>query len=429
MTYLENFSQIERDIESCMQCGNCQAVCPLYRETLSEASVARGKVQIAQAVLSGKIDYNSEAAHIFDACLTCRACVENCPCDVQVDKIVLAARAAMVKKKGLPIIKRPIFKVLKSPSLFKAGLTVGAKTQGMFFKTAGREGMKMRIPVSGLLSKRVLPRLSKQSFLSTSQEFKQVEKAHYKVMFFTGCMANFVYPQASQAVLDIMDANQVEVIIPAKQHCCGFPVMAHGDTATFKEMAKSHIDIFKKYNADYLITVCGTCGESFHQYYPEILKDDPEYAQAAAELGNKTRDIADFLLNILKFDRSILGPVRKTVTFHQPCHIGRGLNVGQEHLDIISAIPEINFRPMNEADKCCGGAGSFSITHYDLSQQVLKRKLDNIEASGAETVTTACGSCRMQITEGMTNNNMHQDLIYTVELLAESYRNGKEPSR
>ncbi|MBO8138330.1 MAG: (Fe-S)-binding protein [Desulfotomaculum sp.] len=420
MSYLKNYPEIENEIIKCMRCGNCQAVCPLYKETKSEGAVARGKVKLADAVLKGELQYTKDLAKIFETCLTCKACAANCPCGVQPDKIVLAARAKLVKERGLPFIKSVIFKGLSSPGLFKTGMALGAKTQGLFFKQTDK-GMSPRYPVSGLELRRVLPKLADRSFLSTAAEVNKVDKPKMRVAFFTGCTTNFIYPQVGEALLKVMKHNNVEVVVPKKQHCCGVPVLLHGDAETATEMARSHVNIFSKLDVDAIITVCGTCGESFSKHYPELLKDDPEYGEKAEKLAEKTYDFAQFLIDVIKIDKTALKPVNKTVTYHIPCHIGRGMNAGSQQIELITSIPGIKYNPLKQPDRCCGGAGSFSLTHYDLSYQVLKHKLEDVKSTGADILVTGCGSCRMQLTDGIAQEDLPQTVKHTVELLAEAY--------
>lgn len=424
MNYLRQFPEIEQETIKCMKCGNCQAVCPLYKETGAEGTVARGKIKLTEAVLEGKLDYTQRLAKIFETCLQCKACAAACPCGVQPDKIVLAARAKLAQERGLPPVKKLIFKVLSNPGLFKTGLALGARTQGLFFKQR-EDGQSTRVPISGIVLRRVLPKLAAPSFLNRVPENNPVPDARMTVAFFSGCTTNFAYPDVGKAILEIMKHNKINVIVPKAQHCCGLPVLVHGDVDTATEMAKSHVDLFNKYQVDAIITVCGTCGESFQKNYAELLKDDPEYSQKAQKLAKKTYDFAQFLVDVVGLNHSKLGPVEATVTYHIPCHIGRSMNAAEQQLQIIRSIPGIKFNSLKQPDRCCGGAGSFSLTHYDLSYAILKHKLDDIQSTGADYVITGCGSCRMQLNDGIAQEKMSQKVLHTAELLAQSYRNAQ----
>lgn len=424
MSYLRDFPVIEQETIKCMKCGNCQAVCPLYKETKAEGTVARGKVKLTEAVLENKLPYSHKLAKIFEMCLQCKACAAICPCGVEPDKIVLAARAKLVQERGLPTVKKMIFKVLSNPGLFKTGLAVGARTQGLFFKQR-EDGQSTRVPISGIVLRRVIPKLAVPSFLGRVPENNTFPGATKTIAFFSGCTTNFAYPGVGSALIEVMKRNNINVIVPKAQHCCGLPVLMHGDVETATQMAKSSVDIFSKYDVDAIITVCGTCGESFRVHYPELLQNDPEYYAKAKALSEKTYDFAQYLVDVVGLDPAKLGPVDATVTYHVPCHIGRSMKAKDQQLNIINSIPGVKYHPMRDPDRCCGGAGSFSLTHYDLSYDILKHKLDDIAFTDADYVITGCGSCRMQLNDGMAQEKMTQKVMHTVELLAQSYRNAR----
>lgn len=120
MNYYD-LSALAEEIASCMRCGNCQATCPYYQETGSESSVARGRIALAKYVLQGTIKYTPVLAERFE-CLTCYACNAACPCGVPIDRIFLAARAAMVREGGAPRLKKAYGSSIKKPEPAGPGL-------------------------------------------------------------------------------------------------------------------------------------------------------------------------------------------------------------------------------------------------------------------------------------------------------------------
>ena len=197
MSYYDLLETIDAEIAKCMKCGNCQAVCPIYKEDMAEWSVARGKIKLAKDLLEGRLDYTPRIEEIFSLCLTCQACAENCPCGVRPDKIILATRAAIAREKGLPTIKKYIFNVLKHPGQFKAGMHLGAKFQGFGLKKVNdTQLVKPRLPI-GLDMRRVMRPLASKSLLSQVSEITPVENPKARVVFFTGCMLNYIYTDAA----------------------------------------------------------------------------------------------------------------------------------------------------------------------------------------------------------------------------------------
>ena len=157
-----HLAAVEEEIIKCMRCGNCQAVCPLYKETRWEPAVARGKIRLAQAVLKDELPCTVGLKRRFDLCLTCMACVANCPSGVRVDRIILAARAALAGACGLPVPARTALGLMRRPGLFEGVIRTLSHVQGLFFKhRAG--GMTPRFPL-GLEWRRVFPPLAAVPF-------------------------------------------------------------------------------------------------------------------------------------------------------------------------------------------------------------------------------------------------------------------------
>lgn len=421
MTIYDTIDEVREELSKCMKCGNCMEVCPVYLETRSEGSVARGKIRLIDALLSGDLEYTKGLEERIGLCLTCMACVAKCPCGVKVDKIIFGTRAAIVKNRGLHPIKKAIFSVVKRPMLFNIGMKAGGMFQGLVFrKHVSVTGAHPRFPF-GLDMRRIIPPLAAKPLRSQLPDVVKVPNPVKKVAFFTGCSMNFLYDQAGRDVVEVLKRNNIEITVPKDQHCCGMPILAHGDAETALEMAKSHIDIFSKLDVEHIVTACGSCGTTFQHHYVEMLKDDPEYAERARNVAAKIIDISDYIVKVTGLDESKLGSLEMTVTYHDPCHLNRGMGVKDSPRDILKKIPGLKFVEMKNADRCCGSAGSFSLTHYDLSMDIHHHKSDAIKATDADAVVTGCGACIMQLADGMNRFNMNLPMYHTVQILAKSY--------
>lgn len=423
MAIYDNMQAMEEEIIKCMKCGNCQAVCPVYKEVSTESGVARGKIQLAAKILRGEAKYTPELYKKFDLCLQCQACSANCPCGVKAHKIIMAARAELTRQDMLPFAKKAAFNVLRRPALFDFGLRLGSTFQSLAFKK-NDTGMSPRFPI-GLEMRRVIPALADKPLRSELPEVNAVANAKRKVAFFTGCVTNYIYTNVGKAVVEVLNHNGVDVIIPKEQHCCGAPATINGDIETGKAMAKSHVDIFSKLDVEAIITVCGTCGGTFEQKYLELLADDPVYAEKAKVVASKIRDIAEYLVDELQVDFSQLGNVPITFTYHEPCHIGRGMGITRQPLEMLTKLPGITYKPMSQPNRCCGGAGSFSLTNYDVSYGILQKKIADIQSTNANVVVTGCGSCRMQLEDGLAQGKLPHKVMHVIEVVQQAYRNAK----
>lgn len=410
-----HLAAVEEEIIKCMRCGNCQAVCPLYRETRWEPAVARGKIRLAQAVLKGELPCTFELKKRFDLCLTCMACVANCPSGVRVDRIILTARAAVAEARGLPVPARTALGVIRRPRLLEGVARTLSRLQGLLFRRQAT-GITPRFPL-GLEWRRIFPPLAPVPFRNRIPGETPVAGADSRVALFTGCLANFVYTAVGDAALRALKAAGVAVVIPKDQHCCGYPALVNGAVELALEMARSHVQLFRALGCDAVITLCGTCGEAFKLYYPELLAGGP-LGETAAALSRRTHDIAQFLWSVHPLDVGRLRKVVASLTYHEPCHLGRGLGVTEEPLALIRAIPGVRFVPLKDPARCCGGAGSFTLTHYNLAAAVRQRKLDDIVQTGSDIVVTGCSACRMHLEEGIAQQGLPQKVMHTVELIA-----------
>ncbi|MBQ1538998.1 MAG: (Fe-S)-binding protein, partial [Desulfovibrio sp.] len=111
-----------------------------------------------------------------------------------------------------------------------------------------------------------------------------------------------------------------------------------------------------------------------------------------------------------------------TVTYHDSCHLKKGLGISKEPRALIQANPDYKLVEMKEADRCCGCGGSFTLYHYDLSRQIGQRKRNNIVASGAKVASAGCPACMMQMEDVLSHNGDSVLVKHPVEIYAESLK-------
>lgn len=421
----ELLKDIQDALANCMKCGNCMEVCPIYKEVNKEAAVARGKLALMEGVLSGTLGLSASFDSVMAKCLCCKACAVKCPCGVKADELIIRGRQAVVKARGLHPIKNGVFKLLSSRSLFDFSLRMAGIFGPLSFKKLpGKMAAVARFPMPGLDVKRVTAPFAAVPLRSKYGEVVEVKKPKMKVGFFTGCTINYIYTDVGEAVINVLKMNNIEVVMPKAQHCCGTPVYVSGDKELAKNFARHIIEVFEDYQLDYVVAACGSCAEALKLEYPHMFADDAKMKERAEKLANKTYEISQFLVDIVKFKRDKLGAVQETVTMHDPCHMVRGMKVTKQPREILKAIPGLNFVEMKHADRCCGSGGSFSLANYELSRQINDKKVTNIKATGASVVATSCGTCRMHLTDGVVQNKVDADVFHVVQLLSRSYQAG-----
>ncbi|SFG12683.1 glycolate oxidase iron-sulfur subunit [Desulfotomaculum arcticum] len=400
-------------IGKCSRCGGCQAHCPLYLETGREPFVARGKIELLDNLAAGKLVWNDKLAEVFSTCLLCGSCTENCPNGVEPDKLVRLARKDLVAARGLPIIKRNVLQHLLKHNgrLNTAGRLLGLYQKSKLQLLIRNTGFLKLISTNLANIEGLLPQITGQPFRKNVPLLNTVDAPRLKVAYFTGCATNWLNPHIGRSVVKVLKAYGVEVVVP-EQYCCGVPALSSGDMDTGRYLARENIRNFSELDVDYIITDCASCLSAWLEY-PELLENDD-----ALNLAARVMDINRLLVEIL--DVSI--PAKESgvkVTYHDPCHLKRtpgGRTSPRELLKRLS--PYYEFVEMDLADRCCGSAGSFNISHYELSQSVVKHKVASILDSKAEIVATACPSCMMQLGHGLKKNNSDVKVQHTIELLA-----------
>ncbi len=429
----DELKTIQKELDKCMHCGFCMAACPIYATEKTEAGVARGKVGVAEAVMDGTLALDDpEVIDMLFNCLVCKSCMQSCPTKVNFDRIMLSLRAAIVRKNGLPWLKKAIFSTLKHPALFDRGMKAGALLSGIAFRDAGQQAIAPRSPFAiigkraGFDENRLLPALAKVPLRDRLPDVVSATKPKTKVTFFTGCSMNYFYPETGMDLISVLQENNVEVSIPKEQGCCGIPVFVHGDVETIRELGRRNLDAMDRTCADHLITGCGSCGGAWQHEYLEVFKDDPVYGPKALYWSKRTYDISTFLVDVIKY-RPPQGKVDAVVTYHDSCHLKKTMKVSREPREILKHIPGVTFREMTKPDACCGSGGSYVLTHFGTSTEIAKRKVEDADRTGAKTVTTGCPACMMQLSDNINRFGHGQQVRHFVSVLAESYRNEKQP--
>jgi glycolate oxidase iron-sulfur subunit len=420
----------QAQLARCIRCGTCRSVCPIFQITGNESTTARGKVKLIDSVVRGQLPLTTGLQQRMGRCLLCKACAAGCPSGVATDELFLAARRALAEKNGLPLAKRIAFTGLTYRRLFDLGLRMGAAFQGLAFRRApGGRGRVPRIPLpsAGLTARRLIPQLATRTLRARLRGLAPVENPRARVAFFPGCMLTYVYPEAGLAVVEVLRANGVEVTVPERLFCCGAPAFTSGDMAVGQHLASGNLSTLSAERVDAVVTGCASCGSALRQDYGVVI-DDPTARSQWAALREKVRDVTQFLAEL--GTTAAVGPVAGRITYHDPCHLVRGMGVSKEPRKLLRAIPSLELAEMKDAARCCGCGGTFSLTHYELSRKVNDQKLDNAEKTGAGILVTGCPACRMHIEDGLSQRGSTMKVLHTAEVLALAYRAAaRDPSR
>lgn len=411
--------RVAKDMKKCVKCGACRANCPAFSAFEREPATARGKVALAQHLMKGDITLDDGTYSAMSKCLLCGSCVDKCPNQVPTDEIVIATREALAQRRGLTTFHKAVGQVIKTRKLMNLGALAASILGPIFFrKVPATSGLRLRFPMPFVGGSRHIPEIARKPFMKRHPEVIQGEQGKPRIVFFVGCMTNFVYTGIGEATLALFKELGCTVIIPQNQQCCGLPGMSGGDLDTVRELAQQNLEAIEAHQADYVMTACATCGGALHKLYPLVIgKRNPELKERLKALAEKTVDAA-VLLKKLGLDPEETGAGEKLrVTYHDPCH-HRTAGITKEPRALLKGMPGIELVEMEWADKCCGLGGTFNVYHYESSLKINAGKTAAIQETGADAVVTGCPGCIMQLSDGLKQAGDKTKVVHTVELLA-----------
>ncbi len=411
-----------KEIYQCVRCASCLNVCPVYQLVGGHVygHIYAGGIG---AILTAFFNSMGDFEKINELCIGCRKCTTVCPGKINIPGLIEELRARGVKDHGLPFSLKLLFEnVISNRRLFHSLLRTAALGQKPV--QSGRFIRHLPLFMAGLTEGRSLPAIADSPLRDRIHKItKKLAAPAKKVAFFSGCNMDFVYPDTGASVFKVLQDLNIAVVFPEEQSCCGKPVAGFGDVETTKKIAKRNIEAFEKAGADYIIAACPSCTETLHVTYPEILKDDPEWAERARTFAAKVKEFSQFVAGEYEqAGRLAKKPGTTKVTFHDSCHMKRVLGIHEEPRKLLESTGTCEVVEMKDCDKCCGMAGAFGIKYAELSAPILKQKIDNIKDSGAQVVAVACPACMMQIGGGLDKQAPDIKVKHVADILAENVK-------
>ena len=403
---------------NCMRCGMCLPSCPTYKETFLETASPRGRVALVRKVQEGELDQSERLLEYLSLCLDCQACASACPCGVNAGELVAEFTCERKGAAGLGFMEELILRQLvpHPDRLENSMVPMRAYQKSGLQKLVRKLGLLKMFPRPLERMEGLLPDLPSRPL---RQEIMEITPAigteRGRVGFFLGCVMSLIFSDASRATIRLLSSLGYTVITPKNQVCCGAPNMLGGDLEGLKSDARTNIDIFAGYDLEYIVTDCGGCGAELKKYGHHL------HGEPAAEVfSGKVRDISQLLAMHADELASRLNPVDLKVTYHDPCHIAHCQGIRREPRELLKLIPGLAYAELAEADACCGSAGTYNIAKPEMSDKILRRKLDNIAASGAELLVTSNPGCLLQLKKGLAEHLPGVRIMHLTELLAQS---------
>ena len=207
-------------------------------------------------------------------------------------------------------------------------------------------------------------------------------------LFFT-CLADAFSPGVCNATVEVLERFGAAARVPLSQ-----PAFNSGNRKEARAMARKFLGSFP--DDGYIVTPSGSCAAMVKHGYPVLFRDEPRMLGRARAVGDRIFDLSQFLVDVL----GVTDPKSDfsgKVTYHDSCHLRRGLGVVSAPRKLLRAIPRVAFVEMEESDRCCGFGGVFSLKYPQISCKMTERKVERILATGASYVTSGDLGCLLNI--------------------------------
>ena len=409
------FEEIHARSLDCVHCGLCLPACPTYLETGREVSSPRGRVYLMRGVAEGRIPLGEVVADEAYLCLGCRACETACPSGVRYGSMLERLRAEVSRaglRRGLaPRLERFVLRQLVPR---RARLRLAIDLLGL------AQRLRLDVLAARLLpgrlrdAPRLLPSVPPRSARAPLPERVPAQgERRGRVAFFSGCVMAELFAETNAATVRVLAREGFEVWIPRAQGCCGALLAHAGDASRAHALARHNLAAFSASEIDAIVTNSAGCGAA--------LRDAGDWLPGEGEpFAAKVRDVCEWL------DAEGLcaprGRVAARVCYDDPCHLVHGQRVGAAPRRLLAQVPGLVLVPHADPGACCGAAGTYNLTHPEMSRAVLARKIASLADADPDLVASGNPGCLMQLRAGLARAGLRARAVHPVEILDRSQR-------
>jgi len=368
------------DLYGCYQCGKCTGGCPVSLK--SRLNIRRLMIE---GILGRNLEHLSERLELWD-CTTCKTCTLRCPRGLKPMDLVIGMRGSLVEKGHIP---KTLIEAMENS--YKHGNPWGKpKNKRTEWTKELPEDLKVK-------------------------DFSQGDRAEY--LYFVGCTASSDprIQQVAKALAFNFQRAEVDFgILGNEEQCCGSEIRRMGESGLFEELVEKNIERFDHYQIERIVT---SCPHGFN-----VLKN--EYPQGKFEVLHTTQLLAK---NVEEGKLSLKQEIKKVVTYHDPCFLGKQNSIFDEPRMLINAIPGITFKELDrsrERSLCCeGGGGRMWVeSSSEAAERLAETRVKDAAELGAEIIATACPFCVLTLEDAVKTSG-HEEKIRVMdvtELLAEA---------
>ncbi len=404
--------------DTCIRCGLCLQNCPTYLETSTETSSPRGRISLIRSVGEGDLDLLSPGfvAQMWE-CLDCRGCEAVCPSGVHYGGLIEPARA-QIEAARLP--QRSFFSRIARRFLLRTLFTnLGLmRFAAALVRIAQATHLDALARVFGFGAAAALaPRVPPHPLVPRDQRY-DAQNAQGLAFLHVGCIMHVAFPSVHLATIRMLQRARLNVVLPSYQGCCGAIAIHAGDRDLGREMARRNIEAFERSRADVYVVNAAGCGSALKEYPELFAADDPWHARAR-DFSLRVRDVIEVLDAV-----DLPQPARAldaAVTYQEPCHLANAQRVTAAPRRLLAKIPGLRLIEMRESTICCGSAGVYNLTQPAMAKRLQARKVGAVLETHATIVATANPGCAIQVEAGLRAAKSSARVRHVVELLDAAY--------
>jgi len=369
-------------VHRCFRCGYCKFTydysdfnCPSYKKYRFETYSTGGRLWLIYGIITNEVQWSESLANVLYACSTCGNCTENCRFekfnDFLVD-IIEAARAEAVKSGFCPEKQKVLLERTENSKYYNPYGEPNSDNNDL------------------------------------KEKYNLPDNAEW--VYFIGCTSNYRQKNLRDATIRFLKKAKIDFTL-IDEHCCCSPLLRTGQKKLIQDFMNYNINQINKTGAKRVITSCAGC-------YRTIKKD---WVKLDAAYGFEVYHTVELIKKLLNEDRiSINSDFQKTVTYHDPCHLGRHMGMYEIPREVYKKIPGIKLVEMRrnrENAWCCGAGGGVKIGYPEWSLEVSKERLEEAKESGASVISSICPFCRTNLSDANEKYNMDFEVIDLLEIL------------
>lgn len=380
-------------IKKCSNCSMCREVCPMYLISDLESSYPGGRMRILRTFAQEKLKITTEFLDNFAYCSTCKKCEDFCPIHMNYVEILEMMRKELVTNLS---------------SIPQENLTFSRNT----YLENNPYGE---------------PRDKRFDWVSDDV----VINTKSKIGYFVGCTSSYREKESARMTVKILSHIHTEGInlLGNKELCCGSPLMRTGQVQfsfndkslpklrdidfSIKRLIGKDISLIQKRGIEILICNCSGC-------YKTIVQDWPQYIEGS--LPFEVLHLTEYVANLASKAQLTFRNLNKKVTYHDPCHLGRYLDIYDAPRKILNAIPGLKLIEMKNIRKdavCCGAGGGLRARFPEESIKIAKLRIREAINTNADYLVTACVFCKNQFELALKEFNTPLKVLNIEELMGQ----------